>query len=324
MTNDLTFADLKRAAALARISGLCYASGRSRVSDGISALGGTLVEVGQGPHTSWIVADCPLPAPGQQAVDNRLERVVVFRGVVWARQDVDALQVWRRVSDFIPESFLPERTRPTASVVAHRGISRILDEVWPEIARHVVPSPSSPPHVTFAGHSLGGALALMATARSRLEAGAADPSCHTFGSPPVLAHDKGGGSAPLLEALGLTETAVTSFVLENDPVPRAFLHVDPVYRALITAAPVIGQLLALRQRVFGDGVALSPKRFLYEMGGRVFLVRWSVERGHTITRVSGVDGVAADSLDLGGSLSSAVELLQAILVRPVTLLKTLP
>lgn len=58
------------------------------------------------------------------------------------------------------------------------------------------------------------------------------PSCYTFGSPPVLAHEHGGGGGPVLQALGLPPDAINSFVLEMDPVPRALLSVDPTFQAL--------------------------------------------------------------------------------------------
>ena len=52
-----------------------------------------------------------------------------------------------------------------------------------------------------AGHSMGGALAMLltATARLQLRHPADQLSCQTFGSPPVLAHRGGGGSADVLQ-----------------------------------------------------------------------------------------------------------------------------
>lgn len=40
------------------------------------------------------------------------------------------------------------------------------------------------------------------------------------------------------QALGLPESAVRSFVLDNDPVPRAMLSADPTFALLKQSAPV--------------------------------------------------------------------------------------
>lgn len=58
------------------------------------------------------------------------------------------------------------------------------------------------------------------------------PSCYTFGSPPVLAHEAGGGSDAVLEVLRLPPGSIQNFVLEMDPVPRALLSVDPSFELL--------------------------------------------------------------------------------------------
>lgn len=46
----------------------------------------------------------------------------------------------------------------------------------------------------------------------------------------MLAHERGGGGQPVLEALSLPPDAINSFVLEMDPVPRALLSVDPTFQ----------------------------------------------------------------------------------------------
>ena len=59
-------------------------------------------------------------------------------------------------------------------------------------------------------------------------------------------------------------------MLDNDPVPRAFLSVDPVYQMLMTRAPsAISSLLSLRDSIFGPGLPLSKTRFLFELVGQV-------------------------------------------------------
>ena len=72
-----------------------------------------------------------------------------------------------------------------------------------------------------------------------------------------------------------------SFVLDNDPVPRAMLSVDPTFAMLKNAAPV-SWLLEARRRLLGDGAALTPERFLYENAGEVYLIRWSPDSGQKV------------------------------------------
>lgn len=102
------------------------------------------------------------------------------------------------------------------------------------------------------------------------------PTCYTFGSPPVLAHEQGGGGHRALQALGLPTDCVQNFVLENDPVPRAMLSVDPTFEMLKEWSAVKG-LLQLRGLLAGEGSPLSPGRFLFETVGQVQLIKWSAE-----------------------------------------------
>ena len=81
--------------------------------------------------------------------------------------------------------------------------------------------------------------------------------------------------------MGLPAARVRSFVLDNDPVPRAMLSVDPTFALLKSAAPV-AWLLEARARWLGDGAALTPERFLFENVGDVFLIRWSPESGQKV------------------------------------------
>lgn len=55
----------------------------------------------------------------------------------------------------------------------------------------------------------------------------------------MLAHERGGGGGPVLQALGLPPDAINSFVLEMDPVPRALLSVDPTFQALSVSGRVL-------------------------------------------------------------------------------------
>ena len=81
-----------------------------------------------------------------------------------------------------------------------------------------------------------------------------------------------------LQVVGLPAGSVRSFVLDNDPVPRAMVSVDPTL-ALIRGSAPVAWLLEARRRLLGDGAALTPERFLYENVGEVYLIRWSPESG---------------------------------------------
>jgi hypothetical protein len=101
-------------------------------------------------------------------------------------------------------------------------------------------------------------------------------SCYTFGSPPVLAHETGGGGGRALDVLGLPLHALRNFALENDPVPRALLSVDPTFE-MIKQWDTAKALLQLRERLVGKGSPLSTDRFLFETVGELYLIKWTPE-----------------------------------------------
>lgn len=84
-----------------------------------------------------------------------------------------------------------------------------------------------------------------------------------------------------LQMLGLPEGSMRSFVLENDPVPRALLSVDPTFTALKNSRPGAA-LLQLRHWLLGPGVPLTPDRFLADNVGEVNLLRWAPDTGHRV------------------------------------------
>ena len=83
--------------------------------------------------------------------------------------------------------------------------------------------------------------------------------------------------------LGLPEGSMRSFVLENDPVPRALLSIDPTFTALKNSAPG-SALLRLRHWLLGPGVPLTPDRFLADNVGEVNLLRWTPDSGHKVCK----------------------------------------
>lgn len=70
------------------------------------------------------------------------------------------------------------------------------------------------------------------------------------------------------QLLNLPPGAVRSFVLDNDPVPRAMLSVDPTFAMLKQSAPM-SWVLEARRAFLGSGVSFTPEKFLYENVGDV-------------------------------------------------------
>lgn len=152
--------------------------------------------------------------------------------------------------------------------------------------------------MSFAGHSMGGALAHLLCCMGHLRAGVSleQPlTAHSFGSPPVLSHVRhgaslaaplpkairmtpsplhcrGGGSRPVLWSLGMGPESLRAIVLDNDPVPRAFLSADPAF-SLLKSVGLVRSLMDLRDSVFGLGHVFSQERFLYENVGQTYLLR---------------------------------------------------
>lgn len=74
-----------------------------------------------------------------------------------------------------------------------------------------------------------------------------------------------GASAQVVD---LPRGSVKSFVLDNDPIPRAMLSVDPTFALLKQSVPV-SLLLEARKMLFGSRATFTPERFLYENVGEV-------------------------------------------------------
>ena len=76
-------------------------------------------------------------------------------------------------------------------VVVHTGVKEMADEFWPDVSPWVTSLPDGA-RMCFTGHSLGGSMAMLLMAWSKLRLGMSlgvmEP-CWTFGSPPVLASD---------------------------------------------------------------------------------------------------------------------------------------
>lgn len=100
---------------------------------------------------------------------------------------------------------------PSATAV-HTGVHRQLDSVWPAIVRDLGVGPGAPPRtVCVSGHSLGGALAMLAAARLGRQAGIS-VSCMTFGAPRV-------GNTAFVDWLDGGRVRGWRVFNEKDPVP---------------------------------------------------------------------------------------------------------
>ncbi|KXZ49030.1 hypothetical protein GPECTOR_23g118 [Gonium pectorale] len=207
----------------------------------------------------------------------------------------------------------PGAMPPLGELVAHSGVAAMARELLPTLLPHIRgAADAGAEHVVFAGHSLGGSLAKLIWALSILQ-GHRSPeasSCHSFGSPPVLAHASGGGGARVLRVLRAPPAACLNWVLEHDPVPRAMLTADPYFAAARAALPGLSALLSLRGALLGEGAALSSGRFLYETVGELLLLRWASKGGCEVVPVSEADAESLLKMALDEATTAPVRTLQ--------------
>lgn len=217
---------------------------------------------------------------------------------------MDLMRCW-------PAPFQEKYTRPAGALVAHSGVSEMATHLWQDLHPHILNASGA---IHFAGHSMGGSLAVLLTAMSHLQLGMPGyrMTATTFGSPPVLSLNQGHDGAAILEALGMAPTSVRNYVLDNDPVPRALLSVDPTFAAIKGWTP-FKSLLELRERFLGPGVVLSPSRFLYHTVGPVYLIRWSQEEGHTVLPLNADQLEEHLKLDVETLRAQPMRLAQAIM-----------
>ena len=67
----------------------------------------------------------------------------------------------------------------------HRGFMRAVTALWPEFISVVQDMRDNDQRLWFAGHSLGGALAVLASIKAQFEAGLPVAGVYTFGQPPI-------------------------------------------------------------------------------------------------------------------------------------------
>ncbi|KAG2435917.1 hypothetical protein HXX76_007112 [Chlamydomonas incerta] len=266
-------------------------------------------------------------------------RFIFLRGVQWSAPETNTLSLSTSLASFWPTPLVPPAeiapgavgaapagSEPAAGsgsgsgsgsspehLVAHSGVAAMARELYPVLLPHIRSAGGAgAAHVVFAGHSMGGSLAKMTWA-SAIMRGVISPaasSCHTFGSPPVLAHSGGGGGARALRFLRAPAASCVNWVLQHDPIPRAMLTADPYLTAARKAVPGLSALLALRGAVLGEGSALSSGRFLYETLGETLLLRWSSKGGCEVVPVSEAEAETLLQMAVEEALSAPIRSLQ--------------
>ena len=270
--------EYSKAALTARLSNYCYKNNLKEVleSDGYSLVYEKYTSV-----TRVYIADRKIGFDEMKKEDI-VERTIVARGAVWGDdQNVDRIRLSNQIS-----KVWPTQVHPEVPVGCHTGVYEMTEEFFNEITPYIN-GPDVGEEVkklTFCGHSLGGSIAMILAAWTKLRL---DVDCvkmkvnvHTYGSPNVLALDMSllnkmekeeketfrGYPKSALDAIGLEESALRAHVLSNDIVPRMWLSHDPLFNTL-KSNEWGANLLKWKEETFGRRGMLTMDRFLYEVSG---------------------------------------------------------
>ena len=270
--------EYSKAALTARLSNYCYKNNLKELleSDGYSLVYEKYTSV-----TRVYIADRKIGFDEMKKEDI-VERTIVARGAVWGDdQNVDRIRLSNQIS-----KVWPTQVHPDVPVGCHTGVYEMTEEFFNEITPYIK-GPDVGEEVkklTFCGHSLGGSIAMILAAWTKLRL---DVDCvkmkvnvHTYGSPNVLALDMSllnkmekeeketfrGYPKSALDAIGLEESALRAHVLSNDIVPRMWLSHDPVFNTL-KSNEWGANLLKWKEETFGRRGMLTMDRFLYEVSG---------------------------------------------------------
>ena len=178
--DQITDDELKGASVAVRLASHVYKVGD--IEPWVRREGFTLMAEGETNCTRWYVCD-------KRAGEATTHRWVIVRGAAWNNEKVDRVRLSTQIGKAWPSPLHEEKGAPP--VVVHTGVKEMADEFWPDVSPWITSTPNGA-QLCFAGHSLGGSMAMLLMAWSKLRLGvdprAMDP-CWTFGSPPVLASD---------------------------------------------------------------------------------------------------------------------------------------
>eukprot|EP00243_Klebsormidium_subtile_P003073 TRINITY_DN16219_c0_g1_i1.p1 TRINITY_DN16219_c0_g1~~TRINITY_DN16219_c0_g1_i1.p1 ORF type:complete len:958 (+),score=230.32 TRINITY_DN16219_c0_g1_i1:150-3023(+) len=135
-------------------------------------------------------------------------------------QGSDSLASWQTNFSFEPVPF----EDPALGIMVHRGIydaaKGLYAQLLPFVKQHMKDNNGHTPRLRFAGHSLGGSLAIMMSLMMQIRGDIPKDAVlpvHTFGAPSIMC-----GGDHLLGELGLPLNHVVNVVMHRDIVPRAF------------------------------------------------------------------------------------------------------
>ena len=179
--DEITDLELKGASVAVRLASHVYKIGD--IEPWVRREGFTLMAEGETNCTRWYVCD---KSDGANATTQRW---VVVRGAAWNNENVDRVRLSTQIGKAWPSPLHEGKDAPP--VVVHTGVKEMADEFWPDVSPWITSLPDGA-RMCFTGHSLGGSMAMLLMAWSKLRLGMSlgvmEP-CWTFGSPPVLASD---------------------------------------------------------------------------------------------------------------------------------------
>lgn len=192
---DISKRDLLRTSAAVRLSSYVYKKGD--VEPWVTRDGFVLRAQGNTECTRWFVCDeleaeedSEIPKHPEPAPRRLTRRWFIVRGAAWNDDAVDSV----RLSTQIARAW-PAPLHEGVPVVCHAGVAEMTETFWPEMEPWIRDASVNHPRaaLSFAGHSLGGSMAIVLMAWAMHRCGVAtariEPAT-TFGSPPVLAADR--------------------------------------------------------------------------------------------------------------------------------------
>ena len=218
---------------LAELSILAYQRQRAALGDSLRGLGFSEAHVlEKGSHQGFVAAS---------------ERVIVlaFRGTE-ADETERYADIWTDAKHTLVDPAWPTKAQGGAPVElmkrlvelrAHQGFSEALAALWPEVSAKLEEARARFPNATLwcTGHSLGGALAMLAAVQLALWEGRELAGVYTFGQPRVFEQSV---AKDITERLG---ARVFRYVNHMDPVPSV-----PLTWSQLTAGGSFGHVADAR------------------------------------------------------------------------------